>query len=161
MWTDDGRTTEASHPISSPGAFGSGELKTNHVLTIYSCKSDECSLLGTRNISFLGKTLTFVNRILASKMNSRSPKCYLLLIFATLLKFYILIQEISWYKKMSGQAQHPQFYSRRPPVILKMWAKTPKFYKLFGLSQLCIHAKMVKFDPLCRVGIVSTSTICH
>ena len=27
MWTDDGRTTEASHPISSPGAFGSGELK--------------------------------------------------------------------------------------------------------------------------------------
>ena len=27
MWTDDGRTTEASHTISSPGAFGSGELK--------------------------------------------------------------------------------------------------------------------------------------
>ena len=26
--TDDGRTTEPSHPISSPGAFGSGELKT-------------------------------------------------------------------------------------------------------------------------------------
>ena len=25
--TDDGRTTEASHTISSPGAFGSGELK--------------------------------------------------------------------------------------------------------------------------------------
>ena len=24
---DDGRTTEASHTISSPGAFGSGELK--------------------------------------------------------------------------------------------------------------------------------------
>ena len=32
LWTDgrtDGRrTTEPSHPISSPGAFGSGELKT-------------------------------------------------------------------------------------------------------------------------------------
>ena len=27
MWTDDGRTTEASHTKSSPGAFGSGELK--------------------------------------------------------------------------------------------------------------------------------------
>ena len=29
MWTDDGRTTEASHTINSPGAFGSGELKIN------------------------------------------------------------------------------------------------------------------------------------
>ena len=28
VWTDDGRTTKASHTISSPGAFGSGELKT-------------------------------------------------------------------------------------------------------------------------------------
>ena len=28
VWTDDGRTTEASYTISSPGAFGSGELKT-------------------------------------------------------------------------------------------------------------------------------------
>ena len=28
MWTEDGRTTEASHTISSPRAFGSGELKT-------------------------------------------------------------------------------------------------------------------------------------
>ena len=27
LWTDDGRTTEPFHPISSPGAFGSGELK--------------------------------------------------------------------------------------------------------------------------------------
>ena len=30
LWTDDDdgrRTTEPSHPISSPGAFGSGELK--------------------------------------------------------------------------------------------------------------------------------------
>ena len=27
VWTDDGRTTEASHAISSPEAFGSGELK--------------------------------------------------------------------------------------------------------------------------------------
>ena len=27
VWTDDGRTTEAAHTISSPGAFGSGELK--------------------------------------------------------------------------------------------------------------------------------------
>ena len=27
MWTDDGRTTEASHPVSSPRAFGSGKLK--------------------------------------------------------------------------------------------------------------------------------------
>ena len=26
-WTDDGRTTEAPHPISSLGTFGSGELK--------------------------------------------------------------------------------------------------------------------------------------
>ena len=26
--TDDGRTTEAAHTKSSPGAFGSGELKT-------------------------------------------------------------------------------------------------------------------------------------
>ena len=33
MWTDDGRTTEASHPISSPGAFGSEELKTVALLT--------------------------------------------------------------------------------------------------------------------------------
>ena len=30
--TDDGRTTEASHPISSPGAFGSGELKIPKVI---------------------------------------------------------------------------------------------------------------------------------
>ena len=29
VWTDDGRTTEASHTKSSPGAFGSGELKTS------------------------------------------------------------------------------------------------------------------------------------
>ena len=28
VWTDAGLTTETSHPISSPGAFGSGELKT-------------------------------------------------------------------------------------------------------------------------------------
>ena len=28
VWMDDGRMTEASHTISSPGAFGSGELKT-------------------------------------------------------------------------------------------------------------------------------------
>ena len=34
MWTDDGRTTEASHPISSPGAFGSGELKTVNVVRV-------------------------------------------------------------------------------------------------------------------------------
>ena len=27
VWTDDGRTTEASHTKSSPGAFGSWELK--------------------------------------------------------------------------------------------------------------------------------------
>ena len=27
VWTDNGRTLEASHPISSPGVFGSGELK--------------------------------------------------------------------------------------------------------------------------------------
>ena len=27
LWTDDGRTTEASHRISSTGVFGSGELK--------------------------------------------------------------------------------------------------------------------------------------
>ena len=27
LWTDGRRTTEPSHPISSPGAFGSGELK--------------------------------------------------------------------------------------------------------------------------------------
>ena len=27
VWTDDGRTTEASHTKSSPRAFGSGELK--------------------------------------------------------------------------------------------------------------------------------------
>ena len=27
VWTDDGRTTEACHPLSSPGAFGSGEVK--------------------------------------------------------------------------------------------------------------------------------------
>ena len=27
VWTDDGQTTEASHTKSSPGAFGSGELK--------------------------------------------------------------------------------------------------------------------------------------
>ena len=30
MWTDDGRTTEASHTKSSPGAFGSGELKSRN-----------------------------------------------------------------------------------------------------------------------------------
>ena len=29
--TDDRRTTEASHPISSPGAFSSGELKMKNV----------------------------------------------------------------------------------------------------------------------------------
>ena len=32
LWTDgrtDGRTTEAAYTISSPGAFGSGELKTD------------------------------------------------------------------------------------------------------------------------------------
>ena len=30
MCTDDGGTTEASHPISSPRAFGSGELKAEY-----------------------------------------------------------------------------------------------------------------------------------
>ena len=33
LWMDDDdgrRTTEPSHPISSPGAFGSGELKKNN-----------------------------------------------------------------------------------------------------------------------------------
>ena len=34
MWTDDGRTTEASHTISSPGAFGSGELKSLHFVVL-------------------------------------------------------------------------------------------------------------------------------
>ena len=33
VWTDDGRTTEVSHPLSSSGAFGSGELK--HIRFIY------------------------------------------------------------------------------------------------------------------------------
>ena len=27
VWTDDGRTTATSHPLSSPGALGSGEKK--------------------------------------------------------------------------------------------------------------------------------------
>ena len=34
VWTDDGRTTEACHTKSSPGAFGSGELKTHLALTV-------------------------------------------------------------------------------------------------------------------------------
>ena len=32
MWKDDGPTTEASHTISSPGAFASGELKISIVI---------------------------------------------------------------------------------------------------------------------------------
>ena len=36
--TDDGRTTEASHPISSPGAFGSGELKI--FMNVVCCRRD-------------------------------------------------------------------------------------------------------------------------
>ena len=32
--TDDGWTTEPSHPISSPGAFGSGELKMLFTITV-------------------------------------------------------------------------------------------------------------------------------
>ena len=31
---DDGRPTEASHTIGSPGAFGSGELKTKMLFDI-------------------------------------------------------------------------------------------------------------------------------
>ena len=34
LWTDDGRTTEASHTISSPGAFGSRELKIKNKIYI-------------------------------------------------------------------------------------------------------------------------------
>ena len=30
MWTDDGWTTEASHPISSAAAFGSGEVNIDN-----------------------------------------------------------------------------------------------------------------------------------
>ena len=52
LWTDDGRTdgrrtTEPSHPISSPGAFGSGELKKvkvakilNDTMTVFFDSSD-------------------------------------------------------------------------------------------------------------------------
>ena len=32
--TDGRRTTEPSYPISSPGAFGSGELKTDDVAVL-------------------------------------------------------------------------------------------------------------------------------
>ena len=32
MWADDGRTTEAYHTISTPGAFGSGELKSGYFI---------------------------------------------------------------------------------------------------------------------------------
>ena len=41
LWTDDGRTTEPAYTISSPGAFGSGELKkTTHFLaSLCTCKS--------------------------------------------------------------------------------------------------------------------------
>ena len=36
VWTDDGRTTEACHTISSPGAFGSGQLKIRvHLFFMY------------------------------------------------------------------------------------------------------------------------------
>ena len=33
VWTDDGRTTEPAYTISSPGAFGSGELKIHKIKT--------------------------------------------------------------------------------------------------------------------------------
>ena len=35
MWTEDGRTSEASHTINSTGAFGSGELKK--IFLVYVC----------------------------------------------------------------------------------------------------------------------------
>ena len=35
--TDDGRTTEPAYTISSPGAFGSGELKIHASMSMY-CK---------------------------------------------------------------------------------------------------------------------------
>ena len=34
LWTDGRRTTEPSHPISSPGAFGSGELKMYFIFEV-------------------------------------------------------------------------------------------------------------------------------
>ena len=40
MWTDDGRTTEASHTKSSPGAFGSGELKILCVCVCSNSRND-------------------------------------------------------------------------------------------------------------------------
>ena len=36
--------------------------------------------------------------------------------------------------------------SLRPPVTLKM--ESPNLNQLFGLSQCCIHASLVKFHPL-------------
>ena len=40
LWTDDGRTTEPAYTISSPGAFGSGELIKREEI----CIGDHCEL---------------------------------------------------------------------------------------------------------------------
>ena len=41
--TDDGRTTEPAYTISSPGSFGSGELKSSYPLIRFICNS--CSVI--------------------------------------------------------------------------------------------------------------------
>ena len=57
--TDDGRTTEASHTKSSPGAFGSGELSSREILrnwynsTPHHVGKDNTKLITTIGIIYL------------------------------------------------------------------------------------------------------------
>ena len=71
MWTDDGRTTEASHSISSPGAFGSGELKKEGVGVGY--QNGPISAYNQVPILFVRGIVEYVYFIVLYRTSCRKP----------------------------------------------------------------------------------------
>ena len=63
--TDDGRTTEPAYTISSPGAFGSGELKTSEssVVTLFTAQKEITSQTDEYFVISSSKTYVFEDNL--------------------------------------------------------------------------------------------------
>ena len=121
------------------------------------------------------KIFTYWSPLVTLKTRSRSPKSNQLLslsqwyIHASLMIFHPLVQEILCIQESIMPTPTPtkKINSMRPPVTLKMGSESPKLNQLFGLSQWCIHASLVKFHLLIQeiwwiqtVTLKPTSGIC-
>ena len=86
LWTDgrttDGRTTEPAYTISSPGAFGSGELKSSKTESYHLKNPQLCNL---RLFSFLKILLAFRERERERERERTNTHSVLVLILLILL----------------------------------------------------------------------------